>query len=101
MTMLKMDTQRDPARRICIEPQQRQEPRARPRSQGGRSDVTTPDLVAVADRRWLASGFSVALVEQPYHVAGRHSAAPAHQLDATSTARRRAPARPAGSAGCR
>ena len=39
------------------------------------------DLVAVAERRATA-GFTVALVEQPYRVAGRRSAAPARQLDA-------------------
>ncbi|HEX7300297.1 MAG TPA: alpha/beta family hydrolase, partial [Solirubrobacteraceae bacterium] len=34
----------------------------------------------------LASGWSVALVEQPYRVAGRRSPAPAHQLDTAWTA---------------
>jgi uncharacterized protein len=42
--------------------------------------VTTPDLVAVTEVAGSA-GFSVALVEQPYRVAGRRSPAPAHQLD--------------------
>jgi predicted alpha/beta-hydrolase family hydrolase len=43
--------------------------------------VNAPDLVAVAGAA-EAEGFAVALVEQPYRVAGRRSPAPAHQLDA-------------------
>jgi predicted alpha/beta-hydrolase family hydrolase len=46
--------------------------------------VTARDLVAVTDAA-LAVGVSVALVEQPYRVAGRRSPAPAHQLDAAWT----------------
>jgi predicted alpha/beta-hydrolase family hydrolase len=38
------------------------------------------DLVAATDAA-LEAGFSVAQVEQPYHVAGRRSPAPAKQLD--------------------
>jgi predicted alpha/beta-hydrolase family hydrolase len=41
--------------------------------------------VAAADAA-NAAGWSVALVEQPYRVAGRRSPAPAHQLDAAWTA---------------
>ena len=47
---------------------------------GAAGGVTTPDLVAVTEVTGSA-GFSVALVEQPYLVAGRRSPAPAHQLD--------------------
>jgi predicted alpha/beta-hydrolase family hydrolase len=47
--------------------------------------VTAPDLVAVTDAT-RSEGISVALVEQPYRVAGRRSPAPAHQLDAAWTA---------------
>jgi uncharacterized protein len=43
--------------------------------------VEAPDLVAAADAA-LSEGISVALVEQPYRVAGRRSPAPARQLDA-------------------
>ncbi len=43
------------------------------------------DLGAAADAA-LAEGVSVALVEQPYRVAGRRSPAPARQLDAAWTA---------------
>jgi predicted alpha/beta-hydrolase family hydrolase len=47
---------------------------------GAAGGVGTPDLVAAADAA-LAVGISVALVEQPYRVAGRRSPAPARQLD--------------------
>jgi uncharacterized protein len=47
---------------------------------GAGGGVTAPDLVAAAGVA-LALGMSVALVEQPYRVAGRSSPAPAHQLD--------------------
>ncbi|HEX6680514.1 MAG TPA: alpha/beta family hydrolase, partial [Gaiellaceae bacterium] len=43
--------------------------------------VQAPDLVA-ATQAANEEGFSVALVEQPYRVAGRRSPAPAKQLDA-------------------
>ncbi len=52
---------------------------------GAAGGVAAPDLVAVTDVARL-EGFSVALVEQPYRVAGRRSPAPAHQLDAAWTA---------------
>jgi predicted alpha/beta-hydrolase family hydrolase len=48
---------------------------------GAAGGVTAPDLVAAAGAA-NAAGVSVALVEQPYRVAGRRSPAPAHQLDA-------------------
>lgn len=48
---------------------------------GAGGGVGAPDLVA-ATRVALALGISVALVEQPYRVAGRRSPAPARQLDA-------------------
>jgi uncharacterized protein len=47
---------------------------------GAGGGVGAPDL-AVATEAARAGGFSVALVEQPYRVAGRRSQAPAHQLD--------------------
>ncbi len=47
--------------------------------------MTSRDLVAVTGVA-LSEGISVALVEQPYRVAGRRSPAPAHQLDAAWTA---------------
>jgi uncharacterized protein len=47
---------------------------------GAGGGVGAPDLVAAAAAA-KAEGLSVALVEQPYRVAGRRSPAPAHQLD--------------------
>ena len=47
---------------------------------GAGGGVGARDLTAAAAAA-LAAGFSVALVEQPYRVAGRRSPAPAHQLD--------------------
>jgi uncharacterized protein len=48
---------------------------------GAGGGVAARDLVA-AQQVALAQQVSVALVEQPYRVAGRRSTAPAHQLDA-------------------
>jgi predicted alpha/beta-hydrolase family hydrolase len=47
---------------------------------GAGGGVSAPDLMA-ATRVALELDVSVALVEQPYRVAGRKSPAPAHQLD--------------------
>jgi len=52
---------------------------------GAAGGVGSPDLVAVRDVA-LGEHVSVALVEQPYKVAGRRSPAPARQLDASWTA---------------
>ncbi len=52
---------------------------------GAGGGVGARDLAAAADAA-SAEGFSVALVEQPYRVAGRRSPAPAGQLDAAWTA---------------
>jgi predicted alpha/beta-hydrolase family hydrolase len=51
---------------------------------GAGGGVQAKDLVAVANVAHSV-GLSVALVEQPYRVAGRRSPAPAHQLDAAWT----------------
>ena len=51
---------------------------------GAGGGVGSPDLVAAAEAA-RAAGLSVALVEQPYRVAGRRSPAPASQLDAAWT----------------
>jgi uncharacterized protein len=48
---------------------------------GAGGGVTSRDLVAATEAA-LAENVSVALVEQPYRVAGRRSPAPAHHLDA-------------------
>jgi len=52
---------------------------------GAGGGVGAPDLRAATEAA-LRAGWSVALVEQPYRVAGRRSAAPAAQLDAAWTA---------------
>jgi uncharacterized protein len=48
---------------------------------GAGGGIGAPDLVA-ATRAAVAAGVHVALIEQPYRVAGRRAPAPAHQLDA-------------------
>jgi predicted alpha/beta-hydrolase family hydrolase len=48
---------------------------------GAGGGVESPDLVGAAEAA-RAAGLTVALVEQPYRVAGRRSPAPANQLDA-------------------
>jgi predicted alpha/beta-hydrolase family hydrolase len=52
---------------------------------GAGGGVGAPDLRGATEAA-LGAGWSVALVEQPYRVAGRRSAAPAAQLDAAWTA---------------
>jgi predicted alpha/beta-hydrolase family hydrolase len=52
---------------------------------GAGGGVASPDLAAVTDVA-RAEGVSVALVEQPYRVAGHRSPAPARQLDTAWTA---------------
>ena len=47
--------------------------------------MTSPDLVTATEVA-RSEGVSVALVEQPYRVAGRRSPAPSRQLDASWTA---------------
>jgi predicted alpha/beta-hydrolase family hydrolase len=79
MTQLDVETPHGPARAYL-------HPADRPRAalvlgHGAAGGVTAPDLVAVTEVA-RSEGFSVALVEQPYRVAGRRSPAPARQLDA-------------------
>ena len=52
---------------------------------GAGGGVEAPDLVAATNAA-RSAGISVALVEQPYRVAGRRAQAPARQLDAAWTA---------------
>jgi len=47
---------------------------------GAGGGVEAPDLIAARDAA-LAAGFTVALVEQPYRVAGKRAPAPAKRLD--------------------
>jgi predicted alpha/beta-hydrolase family hydrolase len=51
---------------------------------GAGGGVSARDLVAAADAA-TSAGFAVALVEQPYRVAGRRSPVPAPRLDAAWT----------------
>jgi uncharacterized protein len=51
---------------------------------GAGGGVTAPDIVAATEAA-RSAGVCVALVEQPYRVAGRRSPAPAPQLDAAWT----------------
>ena len=51
---------------------------------GAGGGIEAPDLLGAADGA-RSAGLSVALVEQPYRVAGRRSPAPASQLDAAWT----------------
>jgi uncharacterized protein len=47
---------------------------------GAGGGVEAPDLIAARDAA-LGAGYTVALIEQPYRVAGRRSPAPAKRLD--------------------
>ena len=81
--VLDVDTPHGPAR-VHLHPVQR--PRAALLlGHGAAGGVGARDLLAVADAA-RAERLSVALVEQPYRVAGRRSPAPARQLDAAWTA---------------
>jgi uncharacterized protein len=75
---VELETPRGPAR---VHRHDAEEPRALlALGHGAGGGVSARDLVA-ATRAALAEGLSVALVEQPYRVAGRRSPAPARQLD--------------------
>jgi uncharacterized protein len=79
VTALDVDTPHGPARAHL---HAADEPRgALVLGHGAGGGVTARDLVAVTTLA-QSVGVSVALVEQPYRVAGRRSPAPAHQLDA-------------------
>lgn len=80
--MLEIDTAHGPAR---AHQHSADEPKgALILGHGANGGVSAPDLVAVTEVA-LAAQVSVALVEQPYVVAGRRSPAPARQLDAAWT----------------
>jgi predicted alpha/beta-hydrolase family hydrolase len=79
VTILELPTAHGPARAHL---HQAREPRAAlVLGHGAGGGVTARDLVAVTGAA-RDVGFSVALVEQPYRVAGRRAPAPARQLDA-------------------
>ncbi len=80
-TTRELDTPHGPAR-VLVQPASGRSPRgALVLGHGAGGSVSAPDLVA-ASRAALGADVSVALVEQPYRVAGRRSPAPARQLDA-------------------
>ena len=83
VTALEIDTPHGPAR-AHVRPAE--DPKgALVLGHGANGGVKAADLVAVGEVA-LSAGLSVALVEQPYLVAGRRSPAPARQLDAAWTA---------------
>jgi uncharacterized protein len=83
VTMLEVDT---PHGQANVHLHSADEPRAAlVLGHGAAGGVTSRDLVTVTDVA-RSQGVSVALVEQPYRVAGRSAPAPARQLDAAWTA---------------
>ena len=79
MTVLELDTPHGPARAHL---HSADEPRAAlVLGHGAAGGVGAPDLVAATEAA-LTEGVTVALIEQPYRVAGRRSPARAPQLDA-------------------
>jgi predicted alpha/beta-hydrolase family hydrolase len=81
--ILEVETPHGPAR---VELRTAADPKADPEAavllgHGAGGGTGAPDLQA-ATKAALELGLSVALIEQPYRVAGRRSPAPAHQLDA-------------------
>ena len=84
MTEIEIDTPHGPAR-AHLHPPGATPSGALILGHGAGGGVGAPDLVAAAGVA-VALGFAVALVEQPYRVAGRKSPAPATQLDAAWTA---------------
>jgi uncharacterized protein len=83
MTILEVDTPHGPAH---VHLQSAADQRAAlVLGHGAGGKVASRDLAATADVA-LSEGLTVALVEQPYRVAGRRSPAPARQLDAAWTA---------------
>jgi predicted alpha/beta-hydrolase family hydrolase len=83
VTQVQVDTPHGPAR-VHFHPAERPWA-AMVLGHGAGGGIEAPDLVAARDAG-VAEGVSVALVDQPYRVAGRRSPAPAHQLDAAWTA---------------
>lgn len=79
MSVLDVETPVGPAR-VHLQPTERPQA-ALVLGHGAGGGVTARDLVAATGGAH-AAGVSVALVEQPYRVAGRRSPAPAAQLDA-------------------
>jgi predicted alpha/beta-hydrolase family hydrolase len=79
-TEILISTARGPARAHLTLPEATSPRAALVLGHGAGGGVAAPDLQA-ARRAAVNSGIAVALVEQPYRVAGRRSASPAAQLD--------------------
>jgi hypothetical protein len=77
---LELETPHGPARVHLHEPERTRARGALVLGHGAGGGVRAPDLLAAKDAA-LEAGLRVALVEQPYRVAGRRSPAPARQLD--------------------
>ena len=83
MTMLELETPHGPARAHV---HAAEEPTCSlVLGHGAGGGIASRDLVTATEVA-VSEGFTVALVEQPYRVAGRRSPAPARQLDAAWTA---------------
>ncbi len=78
--VLELATPRGPARAHLHRPDRDPARAALVLGHGAGGSITAPDLQAVAARA-VADGLRVALVEQPYRVAGRRTAPPAPHLD--------------------
>jgi predicted alpha/beta-hydrolase family hydrolase len=85
VTEVMIDTPRGPARAHLSLPDTQAPAGALILGHGAGGGVGAPDLQA-AERAVLAGGWAVALVEQPYRVAGRRSPPPAPHLDEAWTA---------------
>ena len=85
MTEVMIDTPRGPARAHLSLPETEARAGALILGHGAGGGVGAPDVQA-AQRAALAGGWAVALVEQPYRVAGRRSPPPAPHLDEAWTA---------------
>jgi predicted alpha/beta-hydrolase family hydrolase len=81
MTAREIETPHGPARVHLHRPAARPPRGALVLGHGAGGGVSAPDLLDATDAA-LGEGWAVALVEQPYRVAGRRSPAPARQLDA-------------------
>ena len=84
MTVIELDTPHGPAR-VYLHPAEGDPVALLVLGHGANGQVRAPDLLKATEAA-NARGVSVALVEQPYKVAGRRAPAPAAQLDAAFTA---------------
>lgn len=81
MLQIEIETPHGPARAHLYRPDGAPPRAALVMGHGAGGGVDAPDIVAAREAA-LTAGVAVALVEQPYRVAGRRAPAPARQLDA-------------------